>query len=513
MATCPSCGGPVPSDQSRCPACGADVRSPAPTDVPRPPDLGLPATAPVTAGSYASLGDRMRAVFLDTLVLVAALWASVMWVANRYGGLTPEGFNLVGGPALIAGGLSALVFLAYCLCLEWWFGATLGKVVAGAKVTGAAGGAIDFRRSLIRNLFRLIDGIALYLVGAVAVLITRRQQRLGDMLAGTVVTRNDHARYARLIALLVLVALPVAAVAGTWSLRFAPIGGLTTGGATTGSDARSTQGGTGGDATGPRTTPALKDVSDGALLLTGFRFAAGQEGPERPAAVFKAGETPTLLFKIKGLASDDTQKARVRMTVIGHDPDGVPINDASGKEVQPPATAGALESWANVSLPDYVIPGEYRLDLTVVDLVGNRKVVASAPFRVEGAAFEPSATLVLRNVRLTEGEDGPPRADARYSAGSTVWMAFDIVGFRAGADKTIRVQEHMTVVSASGEKVLDGQVLDLNRQFFYVPKRLPITNNISLGQIPPGEYQATLTVTDGVGSQRYEHAVRFTIQR
>jgi hypothetical protein len=70
----------------------------------------------------------------------------------------------------------------------------------------------------------------------------------------------------------------------------------------------------------------------------------------------------------------------------------------------------------------------------------------------------------------------------------------------------------MTVASASGAKALDAQVLNLNRQFFYVPRQLPITNHISLGTMPPGEYQVTLVVTDSVGSQRSEQVVRFTIQ-
>jgi hypothetical protein len=60
--------------------------------------------------------------------------------------------------------------------------------------------------------------------------------------------------------------------------------------------------------------------------------------------------------------------------------------------------------------------------------------------------------------------------------------------------------------------VLDAQVLDIDRQFFYVPRRLPVTNHITLGAMPAGDYQARLTETDAVDSQRHEQGFRFSIQ-
>jgi uncharacterized RDD family membrane protein YckC len=535
MATCPSCGGAVQENYVHCPACGAALPPPIPADAPVPeagdtaaPEVALPPVVepaaepaavilPSQAGDtgYASLGDRMLEVCLDALVLLAVFWMMGMWVAPRYGGLTADGFNLEGAPALITGALTVLPFFLYYLCLEWWLGTTLGKIVVGVKVVGVDGGRIDLRASLIRNLLRLVDGLGVYLVAAVAVLVTRRCQRLGDLAAHTVVVRHDYPRFGRAIALLALLALPVAAIAGTWSLRGSQAAGTTAAVTTSGSSSSSTgagaSAGAGGQTAGS-VALALGDVADGPFLVTGLRFAAGENGPERPNATFKSGETPTLLFEVKGFASDPAQKGRVRLTVAGRDASDVPINEPRETEVQPPATAASLNSWANVSLPNYVEPGNYRLEVTVADLVGNRKVVVSAPFKVEGQPFQPSASLALRGLRLTEGEDGPPRSETVYDKGGTVWMAFDVVGFRTGGDKTIRVQEHMTVTTASGAKALDAQVLDVNRQFFYVPRRLPITNHITLGQMPPGEYQVALTVTDEVGSQRCEEVVRFTIR-
>jgi len=69
-----------------------------------------------------------------------------MWVAPRYGGLTAEGFNLQARRPNRAWPV-ALPFFAYYLCLEWWFGATLGRWWR-LRITGVDGGRIDLRRSL-----------------------------------------------------------------------------------------------------------------------------------------------------------------------------------------------------------------------------------------------------------------------------------------------------------------------------------------------------------------------------
>jgi uncharacterized RDD family membrane protein YckC len=530
MATCPSCGSPASETHAFCALCGAPIPAPRPAGLPgdeAPPDdaATTPAPEPVQANlgppaadaGFASLGDRMLAVVLDTLVFFAFFWIAGMWLAPRFGGQTPQGFSLEGMPALITIALSIVPFFVYYLCLEWWFGTTLGKVVAGARVVGADGGGMDFRRSLIRNLLRLIDGLGVYVVAAFAVLLTKRRQRLGDLAAGTVVVRHDYPALVRAAVLLVLLVLPVAAAVGAWRLWGGQVQGTTTSVTTT--TATGSTSSTGGDTptggAGASSSPValtLGDVSDGTFLVTGLRLAAGEQGPDRPNGVFKPGEAPTLLFQIKGFATQGTQGGRVRLSIQGRDGEGVPVNEPTVREFDAPANAESLRSWANLTLPEYVVAGTYRLEVTLEDLVGNHKVVISTPFTVEGTPFRPSPTLALRELRLTEGDDGPARGDAVFGVGGTVWMAFEVVGFKAGADKRVHLQEHMTVTSASGAKLIDGDVLDLNDVFFYVPKRLPMTNHISLGRMPPGDHTATLSMIDVVGGQRCEEQVRFTIR-
>jgi hypothetical protein len=56
------------------------------------------------------------------------------------------------------------------------------------------GGPLSVGQAIVRNLVRIVDFLpAYYLAGAVAIFVTRRNQRLGDLAAGTVVVRERQA--------------------------------------------------------------------------------------------------------------------------------------------------------------------------------------------------------------------------------------------------------------------------------------------------------------------------------
>jgi uncharacterized RDD family membrane protein YckC len=53
------------------------------------------------------------------------------------------------------------------------------------------GSDVTWAASVIRNLFRVIDGFFLYLVGAIIVWNSAKRQRLGDQVARTVVVAKS----------------------------------------------------------------------------------------------------------------------------------------------------------------------------------------------------------------------------------------------------------------------------------------------------------------------------------
>ena len=61
------------------------------------------------------------------------------------------------------------------------------KIKVVESRTGKPG---DYGKALIRNVLRLVDWLPfLYLVGGILVLVSERRQRLGDLVAGTVVVK------------------------------------------------------------------------------------------------------------------------------------------------------------------------------------------------------------------------------------------------------------------------------------------------------------------------------------
>ena len=61
-----------------------------------------------------------------------------------------------------------------------------------------SGAPVGFREVAIRSLVGLID-VYLFsgIVGAICILVTPKHQRLGDLAAGTVVVRENHATVGR----------------------------------------------------------------------------------------------------------------------------------------------------------------------------------------------------------------------------------------------------------------------------------------------------------------------------
>lgn len=109
-----------------------------------------------------------------------------------------------GGNALMRGlALSIGIWLildlflttTYFLIFETLFrGRTPGKRLTHLRVVSDGGSVLSWRQSLLRNLLRVVDWLpAGYLVGVVAMLISPRVQRLGDLVAGTIVIREREA--------------------------------------------------------------------------------------------------------------------------------------------------------------------------------------------------------------------------------------------------------------------------------------------------------------------------------
>ncbi|HUR86454.1 MAG TPA: RDD family protein [Solirubrobacteraceae bacterium] len=139
--------------------------------------------------TLAGLGSRAIAGAID-LVLKALVVLLLLLAVG----------TLIGSAALLLLlPVAGLAMLLYDVGFETLGGGrTPGKRCSGLRVVRASGRPVDFASSMIRNVLRLVDGLPLsYVPTIVSIVLTRRNQRLGDLAAGTVVIRERHAADAR----------------------------------------------------------------------------------------------------------------------------------------------------------------------------------------------------------------------------------------------------------------------------------------------------------------------------
>jgi uncharacterized RDD family membrane protein YckC len=150
--------------------------------------------------SIAGIGSRAMAAITDLVIVAAtvAVLAIVFFAVVATGGFS--GFDLGGswGIAILILVQFALLWGYYVLFEGLMDGQTPGKRVHRIRVVREGGYSVTFGASAVRNLIRVIDmqPLFLYLVGMVSVVATKRGRRLGDIVAGTIVVREDARRAA-----------------------------------------------------------------------------------------------------------------------------------------------------------------------------------------------------------------------------------------------------------------------------------------------------------------------------
>jgi uncharacterized RDD family membrane protein YckC len=147
--------------------------------------------------SLASIGSRFLALALDTIIPgFSGLILFLLAVFGAAFAATAAGFVLPDEPgpwilgALILGWF--IIYAGYFAIFEaLWNGQTPGKRVVGLRVIHASGRPISVYEAVLRNVVRIADQLpGIYAVGIVAVFVTERSQRLGDLAASTVVVHE-----------------------------------------------------------------------------------------------------------------------------------------------------------------------------------------------------------------------------------------------------------------------------------------------------------------------------------
>jgi uncharacterized RDD family membrane protein YckC len=184
MPYCPKCGKEVPVDAKFCMNCGATLGVSSGSIQPPIGD---------TASPLASLGSRIIAGIIDYIIIGViagiiffAAFTPFFMFRPPMGGMPRFGWGWFSGMFLI----QFLLWLVYFTYFEGTSGQTIGKKVAHIKVVKDDGSKCNVGSALVRNILRIVDHLPfIYILGMILIAATNKKQRLGDMLAKTIVVK------------------------------------------------------------------------------------------------------------------------------------------------------------------------------------------------------------------------------------------------------------------------------------------------------------------------------------
>jgi uncharacterized RDD family membrane protein YckC len=160
------------------------------------------AIAPVLATRYPGVGPRAAATLVDAIVGFVVIGIPLLAMFGDRSSVTTDSGTTtrytIDDPKILL--LWCALAVVYYVLFESAIGATPGKLVLGLRVRGADGSKCTFNAAVVRNVLRIVDAfpyVLPYLVAAIAVWndntgvagsSLKRRRRLGDRIAGTIVT-------------------------------------------------------------------------------------------------------------------------------------------------------------------------------------------------------------------------------------------------------------------------------------------------------------------------------------
>lgn len=135
----------------------------------------------------AGLGERILARLIDLAIFILIL------ILGSFVGSLTNWFGNSGLETIIAVIIYAALFVFYDLVFEVFMdGQSIGKRIMKIKVISLDGGQARVGQYFMRWLFRIVDFLLTWpgLVALIAAAVNEKTQRVGDMVAGTILIRT-----------------------------------------------------------------------------------------------------------------------------------------------------------------------------------------------------------------------------------------------------------------------------------------------------------------------------------
>lgn len=139
----------------------------------------------------AGIGSRFLAAALDSLIQFAVLIVMILAGLLIFAGLSSISEKAgVWGIAIYIIGAFLLQAGYFAFFEAVWNGQTPGKRYVHIRVIKESGRPITTYEAVLRNLMRIIDSLPGYGIGILSMLLSSKNKRLGDYVAGTVVVHE-----------------------------------------------------------------------------------------------------------------------------------------------------------------------------------------------------------------------------------------------------------------------------------------------------------------------------------
>jgi uncharacterized RDD family membrane protein YckC len=158
------------------------------------------------AFALASIGNRFLAVAIDHFIQYLSIFL-LAWAFISLSGLSRDSASEAVATISLFEELPKwaiailiififLIFAGYFVIFEWlWNGQTPGKRLLKLRVIREDGRPVTLWEAVARNLLRIFDAVPgfvvpIYSIGLITIFMSKRDQRIGDLFAGTVVVRE-----------------------------------------------------------------------------------------------------------------------------------------------------------------------------------------------------------------------------------------------------------------------------------------------------------------------------------
>ncbi len=151
---------------------------------------------------FASLGERILAFFIDTVILLILSMIWNFFIALTLGGFIAQDYFLA---LFLTVFFPLIMYFLYFLLFEGFTGQTIGKKIVAIKVVRIDGQEPTLSDYAVRALFHLVDTVfSAGFLATVLVSSTDKRQRIGDIAANTCVVKLNPTSSFRLVDILTI---------------------------------------------------------------------------------------------------------------------------------------------------------------------------------------------------------------------------------------------------------------------------------------------------------------------